>query len=77
MTISKSRHPYKEWMEKTFVAGGAVRRSAGRRGWQPPAWMTTRSPATRNSSTHSAEELDSVLRVLGENGQGSSRFDGR
>ena len=32
----KSRHPYKEWMEKN-VRRGAVRRSAGRRGWQPPA----------------------------------------
>ncbi len=33
-------------------------------------WTTTRLPATRNSFNYSAEELDSVIRVLGEKRSG-------
>lgn len=46
----KSRHPYKEWMEKTFVAWCRSKICRTKR-LAAASWMTTRSPATRNSLT--------------------------
>lgn len=46
----KSRHPYKEWMEKTFVAWCRSKICRTKR-LAAASWITTRSPATRNSLT--------------------------
>lgn len=71
----KSRHPYKEWMEKN------VRRLVPFEDL-PDEEVGSRQldndtlASYQKQFNYSAEELDSVLRVLGENGR-SSRFDGR
>ncbi len=71
----KSRHPYKEWMEKN------VRRLV------PFEDLSDEEVGSRELDddtlasfqkqfNYSAEELDSVIRVLGENGRGSGRLNG-
>ncbi len=65
----KSRHPYKEWMEKNVQTSGAVRRSAGRTGGQPRARRRAARNLPEAVRLQQRKSWTQVIRVLGENGQ--------
>lgn len=71
----KSRHPYKEWMEKTSAAWCRLKIYRTKTS-AAASWMTTRSPASRNSLT-TAQKSWTPSCVYWVKTARSGRFNGR
>ena len=61
----KSRHPYKEWMEKTSAVW-CRSKTCRKKKSAAVSWMMTRSPATRNSLTTALKSWTPSCASLGK-----------